>query len=107
MLDDFDYINSLIPFYEKLLTERQQEIIKYYYYEDLSLTEIAENLNISRNAVYDTIKKTSTLLSNYEKQLHLKKDSDERCELLRKRLSHCDDEGKDILNELISKEEEI
>ncbi|MBQ3384231.1 MAG: HTH domain-containing protein [Erysipelotrichaceae bacterium] len=107
MLDDFDYINALIPFYEKLLTERQQEIIKYYYYEDLSLTEIAENLNISRNAVYDTIKKTNALLSNYEKLLHLKKDSDERCELLRKRLDHCDDEGKKILKELISKEEEI
>ena len=54
---DFEKVNGLIPFYENLLTERQREIIKFYYYEDLSLAEIAENLEISRNAVYDTIRK--------------------------------------------------
>lgn len=58
MENQFDYINELMPFYLSLLTERQQEILKLYFYEDLSLTEIAENLNISRNGVYDTLKKS-------------------------------------------------
>ncbi|MBQ3376281.1 MAG: DNA-binding protein [Erysipelotrichaceae bacterium] len=102
---DFDHINSLIPFYENLLTERQKEIIKYYYYEDLSLTEIAENLDISRNAVYDTIRKTRGILEEYESKLHLKKDSQERLAKYSELNGHCDGEGKDILQELIIKEE--
>ena len=62
MENQFDYINELMPFYLRLLTERQQEILKLYFYEDLSLTEIAENLNISRNGVYDTLKKAEKSL---------------------------------------------
>ena len=107
MTSDFDLINSLIPFYESLLTERQKEIIKYYYYEDLSLTEISENLSISRNAVYDTVKKTEQLLLKYENRLHLKRDYDYRNSSYQKLYGHTDEEGKSILNELISKEEEI
>ena len=56
MNDKFEHVNLLLPFYGKLLSERQLEILKYYYYEDLSLSEIAENLSISRNAVFDALK---------------------------------------------------
>lgn len=42
-----------------------------YYYDDLSLGEIAENLNITRQAVYDNIKRAEKLLKNYEDKLHL------------------------------------
>ena len=104
---DFERINGLIPFYENLLTERQREIIKFYYYEDLSLTEIAENLDISRNAVYDTIRKTAQILDRYEENLHLKRDYENREAAYQKLLEHVDDEGKRILQELINREEEI
>lgn len=103
---DFEKINGLIPFYENLLTPRQREIIKFYYYEDLSLAEIAENLEISRNAVYDTIRKTAQILDRYEEQLHLKRDYENRETAYRKLLGHVDDEGKKILQELINREEE-
>ncbi len=66
-MDKFEYYNQLLPFYSDLLTQRQKEIMEMYFFEDLSLTEIAENLQISRNAVYDTIKKGENLLKEYEK----------------------------------------
>lgn len=103
---DFEKVNGLIPFYENLLTERQREIIKFYYYEDLSLAEIAENLEISRNAVYDTIRKTAQILDRYEEQLHLKRDYENRKAAYQKLLEHVDDEGRKILQELINREEE-
>ena len=61
----------LFDFYGSLLTEKQQLIFKLYYYDDLSLGEIAEELDISRQAVYDIIKRTENLLKNYEDNLQL------------------------------------
>lgn len=47
----------LSDFYSELLTNRQQEVIKYYYEQDLSLGEIAENLHITRQGVHDILKR--------------------------------------------------
>ena len=44
---------NLYDTYEVLLTSREQEIFKYYYYEDLSLSEIGDNLNITRTGVHN------------------------------------------------------
>ena len=65
------YINELFDFYGELLSNRQKKIIIDYYEENLSLSEIAENESISRNAVYDALKKAEEALLNYEKILHL------------------------------------
>ena len=65
------YINELYDLYGSLLTKKQQEIIELYYCEDLSLSEISEQFNISRNAVYDCLKKGIKQLENYEKELKL------------------------------------
>ena len=65
------YINELYDLYGSLLTKKQQEIIELYYCEDLSLSEISEQFNISRNAVYDCLKKGIKQLENYEKELRL------------------------------------
>ena len=62
---------NLFDIYEFLLTSREQEIFKYYYYEDLSLSEIGENLDISRTGVHNTLKKVEEKLKNYEENLHL------------------------------------
>ena len=52
-MEKFDYINQLLPFYIELLTKKQQEVMTLYYYDNYSLSEIAEQLEISRNGVYD------------------------------------------------------
>lgn len=70
-LDNFLKINRLFAIYGNLLTEKQQNIVSLYYQEDFSLSEISENLNISRQAVHDTLKKSEELLLNFENQLHL------------------------------------
>lgn len=61
----------LFDFYGPLLTDRQQEIIRAYYYQDLSLAEIANNLEISRQAVYDHLSRAKGQLIDYEGKLKL------------------------------------
>ena len=65
------YINELYDLYGSLLTKKQQEMIELYYCDDLSLSEISEQLEVSRNAVYDCLKKGVKQLENYEKELNL------------------------------------
>ncbi len=64
-------LTNLFDVYESLLTDREKEIFKYYYYEDLSLSEIGENLNITRTGVFNTLKKVEEKLAQYEKNLKL------------------------------------
>ena len=69
-MDRVELIN-LFDVYEALLTDREKEIFKYYYYEDLSLSEIGENLNITRTGVFNTLKKVEEKLLQYENNLKL------------------------------------
>ena len=62
-------ISMLCSFYGKLLTKKQREFIEDYYNNDLSLAEIAENNNITRQAVRDNIKKGEKKLFEYEEKL--------------------------------------
>lgn len=71
-------INALFDFYEGLLTNKQMQYIGFYYRDDYSLGEIAENFTVSRQAVYDNIKRTEQTLENYEAKLHLYRDFLER-----------------------------
>ncbi|HHU59689.1 TPA: DNA-binding protein [bacterium] len=64
-------INDLIDFYGVLLTKNQLNTLELYYQEDLSLGEIASELNISRSAVYDSLKRSVDLLKDYESKLKL------------------------------------
>lgn len=57
--------------YKNLLTEKQCSYFEEYYLYDYSLSEIAENHNVSRNACFDAIKKSENLLEDYEAKLHL------------------------------------
>lgn len=64
--------NSLLyDFYGQLLSKRQQEVMALYHEENLSLSEIAEEFGISRQAVHDTLKKAEQALGEYEEKLGL------------------------------------
>ena len=62
-------VSLLCQIYGKLLTEKQFNYINDYYNNDLSLTEIAENNNITRQAVLDNIKKGENKLFEFEEKL--------------------------------------
>ena len=61
----------LMDFYGELLPKRQKDVIKLYYEEDLSLSEIAEEFGITRQGVHDALKKGQHSLAEYEKCLGL------------------------------------
>lgn len=65
------YYNNLFSIYRELLTEKEQNIFSLYYEENLSLSEIAENLQITRSAVGNTVKIVEKKLEEYEKKLHI------------------------------------
>lgn len=64
-------INMLLDFYGALLTNKQSEYMQLYFNDDLSLQEIATIHDVSRNAIYDNIKRTMEQLENYEEKLQL------------------------------------
>lgn len=66
-------VSMLLQIYGKLLTEKQYRVIDYYYNEDLSLSEIAENEEITRQGVRDIIKKGEKKLFEYEEKLQFMK----------------------------------
>lgn len=81
-IDIKEYLIQLFGVYQKLLTDKQIEYFKYYYYEDYSLQEISQLLNVSRNAVYDQVTKVEKHLLNYEEKLHIYKKSEKRLALI-------------------------
>jgi len=64
-------IVKLIDLYINLLTPRQQEILKMHYNYDVSISEIAENLKVTRQSVKDCINKCKSQLSEFEEKLKL------------------------------------
>jgi predicted DNA-binding protein YlxM (UPF0122 family) len=72
MAKDFR-ISLLLDFYGDMLTEKQREVIEYYYNDDLSLSEIAENEGITRQGVRDAIKHAEGQLLEMEDRLGLAK----------------------------------
>ena len=70
-MDKVLYFNSLFSIYRDLLTKKEQNIFSLYYEENMSLSEIALELDISRSAVGNTIKIVEQKLENYEQKLKL------------------------------------
>lgn len=66
-------IATLIDFYGEMLTAKQRDFLEYYYYDDLSLSEIAENEGITRQGVRDAIKRAETQLNEMESRLGMAK----------------------------------
>ena len=84
-----------------MLTDKQKEIMSMYYVYDLSLSEIAQETNVSRTAVFDLIKRTTNLLEKYEcniKMLAFK-------EKLQEAISSFPQKEKEIILQLLQGEE--
>ena len=71
MLEKTTRVNFLFDFYQSLLTDKQRLYMELYYLDDLSLGEIAQEYNVSRQAVYDNVRRTEVMLEDYEAKLML------------------------------------
>ena len=81
MLEKTTQMNLLYDFYGVMLTEKQREFVELYYLDDLSLAEIAEQFEISRQAVHDNIKRAGAQLLDYEAKLKLVERFERRREI--------------------------
>ena len=68
-LDEFIEIANLLEIYGSLLSDRQREYLEDHFENDLSLSEIAKNNNVSRQAIHDNIKRGINILYEYENKL--------------------------------------
>ncbi|HHY20475.1 MAG TPA: putative DNA-binding protein [Bacilli bacterium] len=84
MLEKTFRMNYLFDFYQSLLTDKQRKYMSLYYLDDFSLGEIAEQFDISRQAVFDNIKRTEAMLEEYEEKLSLLHKFEQRSQLLAK-----------------------
>lgn len=70
-MDDIFEMSLLLDFYGQMLTDRQFEMLDLHFNDDLSLSEISQQLGISRQGVHDNIKRGKATLFEYEQKLKL------------------------------------
>ena len=70
-MEDREYIIILYDYYGELLSDKQREYFEEYYFDNLSLSEISENEDKSRNAIHKGIKSVESKLYEYEDKLKL------------------------------------
>ena len=94
-MDKRIYLNNLYDYYKDLFTEKQQEYFEDYYYNNFSLAEIAENNDVSRNAIHNQLKTVEQKLVEFEEKLGLYGKKNKIIELISKEVS------KDTLDKVI------
>ena len=87
----------LFDYYGELFTDKQKEYFIDYYFNNLTLQEIAENNNVSKNAVHKNLKDILNKLDYYEKKLHLFSNKKK----LEKIIENLDEAKKKEIEELI------
>lgn len=90
-------LTILYDYYGELLTEKQQLYFEDYYFNNLSMQEIADNYDISKNAVFNSLKDIEKKLLNYENVLKLYK----KAEMIEKLITDMPDDIKNKIKELI------
>ncbi len=98
MMDKYLYLNELYDFYKELFTIKQREYFEEYYFENYSLSEIAENNRVSRNAVFNQLKIVEKKLYEYEEKLKLKTKKEQIKELLKE---HIDDKLLNRIDDIL------
>lgn len=86
-MDNRDYIIILYDYYGELFNNKQKEYFEQYYFDNLSLQEIGDNLGISRNAIHKSIKSIVNKLYFYEDKLKLYDKTSKILNII----SNCDD----------------
>lgn len=87
-MDEINKLIILYDYYGELLSDSQREYFIDYYFNNLSLGEIADNINISRNAIHKQIKSAEKKLKEYEEKLKIIKKSN----LIKEKLKKIDNE---------------
>lgn len=100
-------LNYLLDFYHTLLTPKQREYMEMYYLEDYSLVEIANHADVSRQAVYDNIKRTEDILESYEQSIQLYEKFQMRISLLNALEKSIDEEQEEKIHSLIDQLKEL
>lgn len=96
-MDERIYLINLYDYYGILLTEKQQVYFEDYYFNNLSLSEISDNYEVSRNAIHKQLKDVEVKLNDYERKLKLYEKALE----IRKLTAHFDQSMLDKINKLI------
>ncbi len=97
-MDRVVYLNNLYDCYKELFTDKQKVYFEDYYFNNLSLSEIAENYGVSRNAVFNQLKIIEEKLTELEKKLNLLEKRERIIKLLNGRIDEkVLDEIKSIL----------
>ena len=91
------YLCDLYDYYKELLTDKQKMYFEDYYFDNLTLSELSENYNVSRNAIHKTLKEIEVKLNTFEDKLNLYKNR----EKIKDIISSLDDDIKKRINELI------
>lgn len=99
-LDKKEYLNQLFDIYELLLTEKQRLYFEHYYKEDYTLQEISELYQVSRNAIFDHLKKVEEHLVDFEHKLRLLELKNKRLALIDKIKETQDIELLEVLRKL-------
>lgn len=76
-MDERNKLIILYDYYGSLLSDSQQAYFEYYYFNNLSLSEISENMNVSRNAVHKQLKVSCDKLLEYEEKLKFVKKTND------------------------------
>ena len=111
MFEKIIKISILFDYYGKLLNEKQALVIDYYYNQDFSLGEISEILKISRQGVYDILKRAENKLFEYENKLRLVEKFNDYSNYAEKIIKiTCDindDKYKNIVNDIVNEANKI
>ena len=98
-------MNYLFDFYQSLLTQKQRNYLELFYLQDYALSEIADTFNVSRQAVYDNIRRTGDLVEDYETKLGLYKRFEQRRDIYDKMKQSLD--KPELLKQYIDQLEEL
>lgn len=93
-MNDVFYLNDLFDIYGELLTDKQKEYFKDYYFNNMSYGEIADKYNVSRNAIYKQLSSATDKLNELEDILKIYKNNKK----IREIINNCSD--KKIVSEL-------
>ncbi len=110
MLAKTTRMNLLFDWYGSLLKERQRTYMQYYFHDDYSLGEIAAEFALSRQAVYDQLKRTEAILEDYEDKLGLLSRHEQRQRTIhemREIAKQLSDEQRTAIERLLMQLEEV